>query len=322
VNFHRRVTVARAIVLGFFVSLSLPAVLQAKDIRIAVPGKSLVFLPLYVGVAQGHFQSEGHSPRVILMQSSLAMNALVSGEIDYATSFGSGIRAAVSGLPVRGVAVYMKTTPFFLMAHPSIGAVRDLKGKKIGITSFGSATHATARAVLRLQQMDPDRDVTIMPMGTEPTYFAALQNGAIDAAVLTPPNDAKARLAGYRELGYSGDVLPEPSSGIMASVKKIREDPGEVKEILSASLKSIHFIIKEKRETVNLIAKEWKVDPPVASASYDSILRALAESGVPDPAAIERMIQDAKLLIKSTREVSVNDVIDFTLVRQTLKSLK
>ena len=72
---------------------------------------------------------------------------------------------------------------------------------------------------------------------------------------------------------------------------------------------------------MNLIAKEWKVDPAVASASYDSILRALAESGIADPAAIERMIQDAKLLIKSTREVSVNDVIDFNLVRQTLKSL-
>lgn len=112
---------------------------------------------------------------------------------------------------------------------------------------------------------------------------------------------------------------PPPASWLP---KKIREDPGEVKEILSASLKSIHFIIKEKRETVNLIPKEWKVDPPVASASYDSILRALAENGVADPAAIERMIQDAKLLIKSTREVGVNDVIDFTLVRQTLKSLK
>jgi ABC-type nitrate/sulfonate/bicarbonate transport system substrate-binding protein len=175
---------------------------------------------------------------------------------------------------------------------------------------------------LRLQQVDPDKEVTLIPMGTEPTYFAALMNGAIDAAVLTPPNDARARLAGYRELGYSGDVLPEPSSGIMASTKKIREDPAEVREILAASLKSIQFIIKEKRETENLIAKEWKVDSSVAAASYDSILRALAENGIADSAAIERMIQDAKLLTKSTREVTVNDVTDFSLLRQMAKAPK
>ena len=101
-NFCNRALVHPALVLGILLLLSLPAIVRAKDIRIAVPGKSLVFLPLYVGVTQGHFKREGVNPQVILMQSSLAMNALVSGEIDYATSFGSGIRAAVSGLPVRG----------------------------------------------------------------------------------------------------------------------------------------------------------------------------------------------------------------------------
>ena len=93
-------------------------------------------------------------------------------------------------------------------------------------------------------------------------------------------------------------------------MRKIREDPAEVRQVLSSSLKSIQFIIKEKHQTVDLIAKEWKVDPPVAAASYDSILRALAENGVADPAAIERMIPDAKLLTKSAREVSVNDVVE------------
>lgn len=179
-----------------------------------------------------------------------------------------------------------------------------------------------ARAALRLQQMDSEKDVTIIAMGTEPTYFAALQNGAIDAAVLTPPNDAQARLAGYRELAYSGDVLPEPSSGITASSKKIRENSGEVKQVLSSTLSSIQFITKEKSETVNLITNEWKVDPAIAASSYDSILRAIAENGIADEAAIERMIQDAKLLTKSTREVSASEVVDFSLIRQTLKSLK
>ena len=321
-NLGHRVLVRLLVVIPVVLSVSSPAALQAKDIRIGVPSKSLVFLPLYVGVAQRHFQSEGHNPRVILMQSSIAMNALVSGDIDYATSFGSGVRAAVSGLPVRGVAVYLKTSPFFLIANPAIHSVKDLKGKRIGITSFGSATHATARAVLRLQQMDPEKDVTLMAMGTEPTFFAALMSGAIEAAVLTPPYDARAKVAGYRELGYSGDVLPEPSSGIMASTKKIREDAAEIREVLTASLKSIQFIIKEKRETIDFIAKEWKIEPPVAAASYESITRALAENGIADQTAIERMIQDAKVLTKSTRDVGVNDVSDFSLVRQVLKTFK
>ncbi len=84
----------------------------------------------------------------------------------------------------------------------------------------------------------------------------------------------------------------------------------------------MQFIIKEKRATVDLIAKERKVAPPVAAAFYDSILRALAENAIAEPAAIERMIQDAKLLTKSTREVGASDVVDFSLMRQALKAFK
>jgi hypothetical protein len=59
-----------------------------------------------------------------------------------------------------------------------------------------------------------------------------------------------------------------------------------------------------------------------AAASYESILRALTENGIADQAAIERMIQDAKLLTKSTREINVSDVVDLSLMRQALKSFK
>jgi len=134
------------------------------------------------------------------------------------------------------------------MAHPSIGTVRDLKGKKIGITSFGSATHATARAALRFNQMDAEKDVTIMAMGTEPTYFAALQNGAIDAAVLTPPNDAKARRGGYRELAYSGDVLPEPSSYTFSSRNFALDQPDDAfREIIKTIFAQDRVIVESQR---------------------------------------------------------------------------
>ena len=66
VYFCNRGLVNPAIVLGILLSLSLPAVVRAKDIRIATPSKSLVFLPLYVGVTQGHFKREGFNPQVIL----------------------------------------------------------------------------------------------------------------------------------------------------------------------------------------------------------------------------------------------------------------
>jgi ABC-type nitrate/sulfonate/bicarbonate transport system substrate-binding protein len=319
---QKAITAALAVIfLALILSPSLRPV-YAKDLRIGVPGKTLVFLPLFLAAAKGYFQSEGFTPQIIIMQSSIAMNALVSGELDYSTAFGTGVRAAVSGLPVRGSAVYMKATPFFLMAQADIRDVSGLKGQKIGITSFGSATHATVRAILKHNNMDPDRDVTILAMGTEPTYFAALQKGAIQAALLTPPSEARARIAGYRELAFSGDVLPQPASGLTTSSAKLRDKADEARRVLGATLKSIRFIVEQKQETIDLIARDWKVEPKVAEASYASILRVLATNGTPDPGGVESMIKDAQELIKSTRDVRVGDVVDFSLIQSVVKTAR
>ena len=73
-------------------------------IRVGIPGKLVDFSAFYVGLETGIYRSEGLEPQFIVMRSGIVFPALLSGELDYTTLYGSTIRSAVSGLPVRVIA--------------------------------------------------------------------------------------------------------------------------------------------------------------------------------------------------------------------------
>jgi ABC-type nitrate/sulfonate/bicarbonate transport system substrate-binding protein len=69
---------------------------------------------------------------------------LISGELDYDTVLGNGIGAAIRGLPVKVVACYLPATPIALIARPEFKSVQELKGKTIGLNTFGGILESTA----------------------------------------------------------------------------------------------------------------------------------------------------------------------------------
>ena len=204
---HRVALVQIALAVSFFLIVATD--LGAKDINLGWSGQgSWSTLPYIVASERGFFEKEGLKVRLITFRgTNLMLTALLAGELDYATILPFLTGASARGLPVKILAAVTKSSSYVIISRPEINSIKGLKGKKIGINSFGSSADYAAYAAVGRSGLDPNRDVTILPIGGgSPERFAALASGSVDATVVTSPSEYAAEKQGLRVL-VSADEL-------------------------------------------------------------------------------------------------------------------
>ena len=146
---------------------------QSTKIHISAPSKSLSWFPIHLTREKGFYRAEGLDVDYVIMKPQIAMQALITGDVGYTTALGSTLRAAFRNVPLRVVMTIADKPLFALIARPGISSVEDLKGKLLGISSFGASTDTYARALLRRYQLNPNRDVKILALGGGTARIAA-----------------------------------------------------------------------------------------------------------------------------------------------------
>src|SRR5215470_641987 len=142
--------------LAFLAIFVLCAPVNAADkIRISTPGDAAHFT-MHLAQKRGFLKEEGFEAELIMISGPVANIALANGDTDYFAGFGSALRSMPQGLPLRFVACYRPTPYFVLQSRPEFKTVKDLKGKTIGITAFGSGTELVGRMIIKHFGLDPD----------------------------------------------------------------------------------------------------------------------------------------------------------------------
>ncbi len=160
----------------------------AKDINLGWSGQgSWSTLPYIVAGERGFFEREGLKVRLITFRgTNLMLTALLAGELDYATILPFLTGASARGLPVKILGAVTKSSSYVIISRPEIENIKGLRGKKVGINSFGSSVDYTAYTALSRSGLDPNNDVTIlMSGGGNVDRIAAVMSGSIDATVKT-----------------------------------------------------------------------------------------------------------------------------------------
>jgi NitT/TauT family transport system substrate-binding protein len=319
-------SLARASRLCLFILISLTpsttmaaqAARELKEVKVAYP-PSMASVTLMTGIKQRFFDEQGLRPVLLIITSDLALKSQVVGEIDY-TLFGggSGMLAAAQGLPIKNVHLPHKFADLTLVARPEFKSVAQLRGKKIGVSSFSGSVYSSTRAMLSAGGLDPDKDVVIIPMGREPIRLQALFAGSIDATPLPVPLHANAEEKGYSLLADIEGKFEVPFSGITVTDKKLRENPDEVKRFIRAMVKAGLFFLSHRTESVALYMDWIKLSKSIAENAYTRSIKTVSPDG------LDSAIKNQLGLIKQTtgKDVKPEDVLDFTLLRQVLAELK
>ena len=317
---------ARILCILLIAMLSAPASVIAaqptiETVRVGIPGKLVDFSPFYVGLKTGIYRSEGLEPQFIVMRSGIIFPALLSGELDFTTLYGSTIRSAVSGLPVRVIATLITKQSFFLYSRQDIRRVQDLKGKRVAISNFASSTDNSARAALKHYGLEPLRDVTLIAMGDTNVRFQALTSGAIEAAILTPPYTVMAEQKGLNNLVWLGDILGDvPSNGLSTTTKKLKEQSDQVYRMLRAMIRSMIYTREHRQESLPILMKEFPgLDRATLAGTLDFYIKAMSPDGRIGEAVVHELINEQRELLGVKNPISVNQVADFAPLQRVVK---
>jgi ABC-type nitrate/sulfonate/bicarbonate transport system substrate-binding protein len=281
-------------------------------------------LPFVIAEEKGFFKSEGLNAVVVVMQNQVVVNGVLSRNVDYGGTFSNFVGAALAGLPLRIVMAAMDGSDHVLVTSPDIKRVEDLKGKKIGISSFGGTPHSEVVMILRQYGMNPDKDVTFLQIGGSSSRYAALESNTIHAAMLVPPfNKIGRKRRGFNELVAINDVLKIPFGGIAVHVDKIREKPQEIVKIIKATLRSIDFIWERKNEMLSFMEKNWGIkDAEVREEIYRDLVVLYSRTGIASDELMKNVIQMVQEARKTAANVPLSNIVDWSFAKKANEELK
>ena len=298
------------------------AVLDAADrVRMGFPDLAAQFLPLPLAEKRDFLKEQGLQGEFIRIRPAISSAALVSGEIDYDTVLGNGIGAAIRGLPVRVVACFLPATPIALISRSEFKSVQDLKGKNIGLNTFGGTLESIARLISKHYGLEPDKDIKFLATGTVESRFAAMQQGLTAATLGSPPIDFLGKKLGFVVLARANELFNFPASGLVASVRAIKEKPDQIKRVIKAGIKASRYIRQNREGTLPVMTEWLKIDKEIAAVTYDSVWKAFTEDGTLPESGLRVAIDEARRVGKVERGVSFSEVADLSILREAQREL-
>jgi NitT/TauT family transport system substrate-binding protein len=295
-----------------------------RKLRIGIPTRSMSSFPQMVAQGEGFYRNEGLQVEIIVVSSGTpAIQAVLAGDLDFATTGNVATIAAIRGMPVRNVMVSTTATDQVLVVKPEIRRVEDLRGKTLGVAGIRTVSDISTRLLLRKHGLSPDTDVKIVSLGGSGLRLTALKGGQIDGTLLSAPHNKSAVKLGFVELAFMKDVRKVPSGGLATSVRKIQNDPDSIVRAITATLKAIRFVKNDKEAALRSMAKELAMkDREIASMVYDDGVKLFSDTGIPSAASMTEEIETAKEILGITKDVSVSEVADWSFARAAFQALK
>src|SRR5918994_1298291 len=259
-------------------------------IRISYPNISICCLALFAAQQWKIFEQNGLDVETIQMRSQAANSALASGDIHYVAGVGpNSVAATLRGLPSKAVWFASESLIYTVLARPEFKTLKELRGKRIGLTGLGGTSDVALRIALEAVG-ENYKDFTIVALGA-PQLMSGLEAGTIDAAQLNSPLNYHAKKKGFRPLLEIDKYVEMPLGGLTASNTAIQNRPGELKQVISSLQTAKRTLLQSKEKSIELIMRTIRVDREVAEEMFADNRRSAAGDGVPTREGMEQIIK-------------------------------
>jgi len=211
--------------------------------------------------------------------------------------------------------------PFVLEVAAPIKTVADLKGKKVGVSSVGSSSDIATRAALKKMGLDPDKDVTIVAVGSAAQRTAAMLSGAIDAGVSQPPDSLAVEKAGFHVLyDLASQKLPSANTSVVVTRAFMTANKAVVQRYVDSLVQGIKKMKAERQFGIDTLKKYFKSTDDVAMAATYDFYAQLVTATQPFPKP--EMFADAQSILGAksdkVKNYDVTKMLDMTFVQSAV----
>ena len=310
-------------IVAFLLVGLLPVRGYGATVNVAVPSFSMSLVAFMAAKERGYYRQEGLDVNFVLMPAAIASRALIAGNVDFATVGGSALTASLGGAPLRLLFSSFSRSLFWLYSRPEIADVKELRGKKIGVSSIGSGPDSMLRDLLRVHGLQGGKDVAILAVGVDSSRYASLANNVIDAVVLSTPYNFVAQDAGFRELvSFVKHDWVELQGCIVAREATLRSDAALVDKFTLATLKGLIYARGNRAGTVPIVAAMMKVKPDLGGRIYDLSIPALTTHGALTEELQRRAIEHVVKQMNLKEPPNLQRIYDFAPVERARRQLE
>jgi NitT/TauT family transport system substrate-binding protein len=290
-----------------------------QKIRLGYPSISSRQAQLWIAKDEGIFRKYGLDVELIFLRGGqVAIQALTGGDPPIVT-VGNVIIANLQGHDIVLVGSVENSYDQSVMARAgTITRVEQLKGKRFGISGFGSATHNAALILFKKYNLEPNKDVNFVPTGTGPERLAAMSAGRIDATFFNPSEVPQAVKAGFAEVIQMADIGFEvQGSGLATSRSYIKAHREIVKSVLKAYIEGIYFVFANKPVTLKSLARYLRTnDSEVLEYSYQHYLKRTPKKPYPTMKGIQNLIDMSGPQIPQAKNAKPEQFVDLSFLQE------
>jgi NitT/TauT family transport system substrate-binding protein len=280
---------------------------------------------IWAAEEKGLFRKHGVDVEVIFIGGGGArvVSSLLAGDIHFSVGGGEGsIRSQIRGADTVIASSTLTKGLQRILAKPEIKTYQDLKGRKIGITQFGSAAHLVLALMLKKWNMRPDQ-VQTLQVGSSPALLASLDKGGIDAAVLTLPTFFLAEDKGYRVVGDPMTMDIYYLQNTLESTRSfLRKNRDQALKFMKGYIEGIAYFKKNKKESLDIMARKLRIqssqerDVRYLEMSYNLMTAAYSDVPYPSLRAVQSIVDKIAEEDPKVKEREVRSFVDDTLVKE------
>jgi ABC-type nitrate/sulfonate/bicarbonate transport system substrate-binding protein len=192
--------------------------------------------------------------------------------------------------------------------------VKELEGKKVAVSRIGSESHRYGSLMIESGGADPKK-VTFIQTGSTTVSLTAIQQGSVNAAVLSPPFTGMMAEKGFKILGRSRSLAEAPWLGLVVHRQKVERNPEQVRNMLRSMRDVTAIIRRDKPAVISYIEKNFKVSPGNAASSYDDIAGVMVDSLILGDKQIQEYLDSSYQRGELPKSINASEVFDFSLLR-------
>src|SRR5882672_10656188 len=302
---------------------ALPQSKPLKHISVGVSSVSMGNIIIFVAKEAKLYEKYGlYADPVAMRGSGESSKAMIGGSIQCSPiATPTVINAGLSGADLVILGHTLPGVVHAMIVKPEIKRVEDLKGKKIGVTTFGSLTDFLVQFHLRKKGLNPQRDVALIQIGGDPERIGALKQGSIDAASLSFPGYGIAMKMGFPMLWNSAKEIDYPWIEITTRRSIVQKDRELVMNYMKAHLEATALFKRDREFGKKVIKKTLRLDnEELANESYDLFAKAFLPAPYPNTAGMKTSFEYVAATRPEVMEHKPEEYVDRSFVEELDKT--
>ncbi len=298
---------------------------ESQKLKIIYSSFTGAYTPLWIAVEEGLGRKYGLDLESIYAGRARPHQLLLSGDAQYVISTGTGVVSsyAVGTRDLVIIASFVNSTGSSIFSKPQITKPSDLRGKVVGSGRPGSITDVMLIYVLKRRlNLDPSREVKVVPLGDGSAILPALERGVVDAAMLTTPTRLLAKKMGFRELLDFDEIgVQYPYVGISTLKANVKKNPETTGKLVKTLIEAIQIFKTNKEKSLLVMRKYLRgASDEILEETYGYFSTRIQKFPYPSIEAIKTALDMHSDQFPQAKTVNPHEVADLSFVKQVENS--